>query len=116
LDAVSSDLRELVQTNDAIVLSAIEALLAEAHISYLVSDGNVSALAGAINAFPRRILVRDCCLTDARRLLADAGMGDELPPDESLGAYQAARMSTETRKSAVWLIIILLMVVLWTLF
>ena len=60
------------------VLSAIEALLTEAHVPYLVTDRNVSVLAGSIEAFPCRIIVGDCCVSDARRLLEEAGYGREL--------------------------------------
>ena len=56
---------ELVRTNDVVLLSAIEALLTDAHIPYLVTDRNVSVVAGSIEALPRRILVGDCCIADA---------------------------------------------------
>jgi hypothetical protein len=69
---------ELARTNDPVFLSAIEALLTEAHIPYLVTDRNMSVLAGSIEAFPRRVIVGDCCVSDARRLLAEARR--ELPP------------------------------------
>ena len=71
---------ELVRTNDLVLLSAIEALLTEAHIPYLVTDRNVSVVAGSSEAFPRRIIVGDCCVSDACRLLADAGYARELAP------------------------------------
>ena len=71
---------ELIRTNDVVLLSAIEALLTEAHIPYLVTDRNVSVVAGSIEAFPQRIIVGDCCVSDARRLLAKAGYGRELYP------------------------------------
>jgi Putative prokaryotic signal transducing protein len=71
---------ELVRTNDPVTLSAIEALLTEAHVPYLVTDLNVSVLAGSIDAFPRRVIVGDCCASDARRLLLEAGYGRELAP------------------------------------
>ena len=71
---------ELVRTNDSVTLSAIEALLTGARIPYLVTDRNVSVLAGSIEAFPRRIIVGDCCASDARKLLAEAGYGPELTP------------------------------------
>ena len=73
---------ELVRTNDLVTLSAIEALLAQAHIPYLVTDRNVSVLAGSIDAFPRRVIVGDCCASNARRLLLEAGYGGELTPTE----------------------------------
>jgi multidrug efflux pump subunit AcrA (membrane-fusion protein) len=86
---------EFARTNDAVLLSAIEALLTAAHILHLVTDRNVSVLAGLIDAFPRRILVRDCCDVDARRLLAEAGLGhdilalDESHPQASLTTHVA---------------------------
>ena len=69
---------ELVRTNDSVTLSAIEALLTEARIPYIVTDRNVSVLGGSIEAFPRRIIIGDCCACDARKLLAEVGYGGEL--------------------------------------
>lgn len=77
---------ELIRTNDAVLLSAIEALLTAAHIPHVVTDRNVSILSGSINAFPRRILVGDCCVADARRLLIEAGYGHELDPTMTEGS------------------------------
>lgn len=74
-------LRELVRTNDAVVISAIEALLKGAGISHFIADQNISVLEGSIGAFQRRILVDEDEFSAARRLLADAGFGKELRPD-----------------------------------
>jgi hypothetical protein len=74
-------LRELVRTNDAVMISAIEALLKAAHIAHMIVDQNMSVLEGSIGIFPRRILVGEDQLPAARRLLADAGLGNELRPD-----------------------------------
>ena len=74
-------MRELVRTNDAVLISAIEALLDGADIAHLVVDRNISVLEGSIGAFPRRILVGEDEIAAARQLLADAGFGDELRPD-----------------------------------
>jgi hypothetical protein len=73
-------MRELVRTNDAVVISAIEALLKGAHITHMVVDQNMSVLEGSIGIFPRRILVDDDEIESARELLEDAGFGDELRP------------------------------------
>ncbi len=75
-------MRELVRTNDAVVLSAIEALLKSADIAHLIVDQNMSVLEGSIGIFPRRILVDDDELTAARRLLTEAGFGIELRADD----------------------------------
>lgn len=74
-------MRELVRTNDAVVLSAIEALLKSANIAHLIVDRNISVLEGSIGIFPRRILVDEDELAVARRLLTEAGFGKELRPD-----------------------------------
>ena len=47
----------------------------------MVVDQNMSVLEGSIGIFPRRILVRDNEVQIARRLLEDAGFGNELRPD-----------------------------------
>jgi Putative prokaryotic signal transducing protein len=73
--------RELVRTNDAVLISAIEALLKGAHIVHMVVDQNMSVLEGSIGIFPRRILVGDDEVDAARRLLEDAGFARELRRD-----------------------------------
>jgi putative signal transducing protein len=67
-----------MRTNDAVLLSAIEALLAGAGIEHLTVDQNMSVLEGSIGIFPRRILVGEDELEAARRLLVDAGFAKEL--------------------------------------
>ena len=74
-------MRELVRTNDAVLISAIEALLNGARIAHMVVDQNMSVLEGSIGIFPRRILVGEDQIQAARRLLEDAGFGNELRPD-----------------------------------
>ena len=71
-------MRELVRTNDAVLISAVEALLSGAGIEHLIVDQNMSVLEGSIGIFPRRILVGEDELPAARRLLTDAGFGHEL--------------------------------------
>jgi hypothetical protein len=74
-------MRELVRTNDAVLITAIEALLNGAHIEHMVVDRNMSVLEGSIGIFPRRILVADGQLEDARRLLEQAGFAGEISRD-----------------------------------
>jgi len=73
--------RELVRTNDVVLVSAIEALLNGADIHHLVLDQNMSVLDGSIGAIPRRILVHDDDNRQARQLLTEAGLAHELRPD-----------------------------------
>jgi hypothetical protein len=74
-------LREIVRTNDPVLINAIEALFDGAHIAYLVLDRNMSILEGSIGMLPRRILVADEQETEARELLTEAGLAHELRPD-----------------------------------
>ena len=74
-------MRELVRTNDAVLISAIEALLSGADIAHMVVDQNMSIMEGSIGIFPRRILVDDDEVAAARQLLTEAGFADELRPD-----------------------------------
>jgi len=74
-------MREIVRTNDAVLISAIEALLKGAGIRHIVLDQNMSVLDGSIGMLPRRIVVDEDAAVRARRLLTDAGLGHELRPD-----------------------------------
>jgi hypothetical protein len=74
-------MRELVRTNDMVLVSAIAALLDGAEIQHMVLDQNMSVLDGSLGILPRRIVVPDDRLPAARRLLEDAGLGHELRPD-----------------------------------
>jgi hypothetical protein len=73
-------LREIVRTNDPVLISAIEALFTGARIPYLLLDQHMSVLEGSIGMLPRRILVEDGSELEARSLLTDAGLGKELRP------------------------------------
>ena len=74
-------MRKLVRTNDAVLITAIEALLKGANIPHMVLDQNMSVLDGSVGMLPRRIVVDGDHLARARRLLTDAGLGHELRPD-----------------------------------
>lgn len=75
-------LRELVRTNDAVLVSAVGALLDGANIHHLVLDSNMSIMDGSLGVLPRRILVHDDDNLAARRLLTDAGLAHELRDDD----------------------------------
>ncbi len=75
-------MREIVRTNDMILVSAVGALLDGADIKHLVFDQNMSVLEGSLGVLPRRVLVAEGDVDAARRLLADAGLAHELRLDE----------------------------------
>jgi len=65
--------KELLRTNDHVLLSFATALLAEHHIVAVVLDSHTSILEGSIGAIPRRLMVPDEDHIRAQRLLAEGG-------------------------------------------
>jgi Putative prokaryotic signal transducing protein len=51
--------KEILRTNDAVLVSAVEALLDSAGIPHLILDQNMSVLEGSLGILPRRVLVAD---------------------------------------------------------
>jgi hypothetical protein len=69
---------ELFRSNDPVLLSFAEALLKEAGIAHALLDQNMSIAEGSLGILPRRMLVARGQHEDARRILAEAGLGHEL--------------------------------------
>ena len=74
-------IKELIRTNDAVVISFVESLLRDAGIGCLVADQNMSVMEGSLGFLPRRLLVSDDDKEQAKRLLAEAGYGYALKSD-----------------------------------
>ncbi len=75
-------MHELIRTNDPVVLSFAESLMKDAGIHCLVADRDMSILEGSLGMLPRRFLVEDDRADEARQILKDAGLGDELLADD----------------------------------
>ncbi len=71
-------MEELLRTNDIVLISFVEALLKEAGIATFVADQNMSVIEGSLGVLPRRVLVPEDRLDEARRLMRDAGVEAEL--------------------------------------
>lgn len=70
--------KELVRSNDMVLLSFIRSLLDGAGIPYVVLDGHMSVIEGSLGVLPRRVMVGEDRLLAARRILEDNGLGHEL--------------------------------------
>jgi hypothetical protein len=70
---------ELLRTNDIVLISAIEATLAELGIKIFVADQYMSVMEGSVGFLPRRILIHADDVASARRVLIEAGLAQELP-------------------------------------
>ena len=68
---------ELFRTNDLVLISAVEALLASAGIGCFVADSHMSAVEGSLGFLPRRVMVERARAADARALIEGAGFACE---------------------------------------
>lgn len=71
-------MREVIRTNDPVLVTFIDALLSEQNIGHLVLDTNMSIMEGSLGILPRRIMVDDSCFDRATRILREAGLEQEL--------------------------------------
>ena len=71
-------MKELIRTNDAVIISFVESLMKDAGIGCLVADRNMSVLDGSIGVLPRRVMVLEENMESARRILVDAGIANEI--------------------------------------
>lgn len=71
-------MKELIRTNDAVLLSFAESLMKEAGIIHLIADQGMSILEGSLGLLPRRFLVEEDRAAEARQIFIDAGLEAEL--------------------------------------
>lgn len=71
-------MREVMRTNDTVVVGLARSLLEAEGLLVMVADDNMSVLEGSIGMFPRRLLVVSSEFDEARNVLMDAGLGDWL--------------------------------------
>jgi hypothetical protein len=76
--AHGENVKEILRTNDPVVLSVAEAVLADEDIPFFVADRHMSVLEGSVGFLARRVLVLDEDVADARAALVEAGLGAEL--------------------------------------
>ena len=75
-------MRELLRTNNPVLLSFIEALLRDAGLQPVIADSDMSVMEGSIGILPRRIMVIPDELVRARRVLQEADLGHWINTDE----------------------------------
>lgn len=74
-------MRELLKTNDAVLIGYVEALLRSAGITAVVLDGYMSVLEGSVGILPRRVLVEAADWDAAARVLDGADLGQWVSRD-----------------------------------
>ncbi len=73
-------MHDLIRTNDPVLISFVESLMRDAGIGCMVADSGMSILEGSVGIIPRRILVDPAEAGQARRIVIDAGLENELRP------------------------------------
>ena len=71
-------MKEVLRTNDLVLLSYASHVLAEAGIEATVFDTHMSAVEGSIGAFPRRLMVQDDDIVRALRELGNVAITSQL--------------------------------------
>jgi hypothetical protein len=74
-------MREILRSNDAVLINFAEAMLRQAGIASFLADQHISVVEGSIGAFPRRLLVDGKDWATARTILSEAGLGASLIND-----------------------------------
>jgi hypothetical protein len=75
-------MREILRTNNPVVLTFVEVLLRDAGLDAVVADVHMSIAEGSIGILPRRVLVEAQDWTRARRVLREAGLGAWVAGDD----------------------------------
>lgn len=71
-------MKELLRTNDMVLVSFVRALLDDAGIPYVLLDSHMSVVEGSLGILPRRLLVGEERMIAARRILTDNGLAHEI--------------------------------------
>ena len=69
-------MKELMRTNDTVLLNFVEVLLRDAGLGVIVADENMSVLEGSLGVLPRRLLIDKNDESKAKEVLEEAGLGD----------------------------------------
>lgn len=65
-------MREILRTNDAVLINFVVVLLRDAGLSPQLVDEHVSAIEGSISALPRRVLIDADEVVQAKRVMQEA--------------------------------------------
>lgn len=67
-------MKELFRSNDAVLLSFVQAILSDAGVVHQIADGYMSIMEGSLGVLPRRVLVAEDEWAQACRILKEADL------------------------------------------
>jgi Putative prokaryotic signal transducing protein len=76
-------MREIIRSNDPILLSFAQVILRDAGVDAVLMDQNMSVMEGSIGILQRRLMVARADWHPARRVLLDADLGGWLAADDA---------------------------------
>ena len=74
-------MREILRSNDAVLINFVVVLLRDAGLSPLLADEHISAIEGSIGALPRRVLIPSDELIKAKRVMQEADLSQWISSD-----------------------------------
>ena len=69
-------MKEVMRSNDTVLLNFVEVLLRDAGIVATIADRNMSVMEGSIGILPRRVMVDADDEQRAKRVLREADLGE----------------------------------------
>ena len=72
-------MRDVLKTNDPVLLNFAQALLKDAGIAAEIFDSHMSIMDGSLGFLPRRLMVSDDDFSQAKRILKEALPDQVLP-------------------------------------
>jgi hypothetical protein len=75
-------MREIIRSNDPVLLSFAQVLLRDAGLESVLADVNMSVLEGSIGVLPRRLLVASDDWLRAERVLVQSDLGNWVNRDD----------------------------------
>jgi len=67
----------IIKTNNPVTLSYAQSVLNDHDIGWFIADTHASIIEGSIGAIPRRLMVLEEDIADAKDVLAKAGLEEE---------------------------------------
>jgi hypothetical protein len=71
-------MKEILRTNDPVVISFVESLLRDAGVSFFIADRNMSIMEGSLGILQPRVMVDEADEATAREIIREAGIANEM--------------------------------------
>jgi tRNA1(Val) A37 N6-methylase TrmN6 len=91
-------MRPVLKTNNPVLLSFAQSLLADAHIESVVFDENAAVMDGSLGILPRRLMVADDDFARGRAVLDEGLARASVPPEVTEDRFLGGRVLVRQRR------------------